>query len=253
MTALPQTPHSLRVRRACAAAVTLGNALCGFAAMAVAVLAPKFGHAPAAWVPWAVAAVFAAWAFDMADGIVARRLKATSPFGAMLDSLADVVSFGMAPAILLLSLASGDARDIALRAAAAVIYLGAAILRLARFTAAAADAERAPTSTPRPARRFFTGLPSPAAAMTLASILLLHDAVPEHAATLLATGGGAALGALMISRLRYLDVAGELFRGTVPRWPLAALPLAWAALGLTAALPAVLGLYIASGLLVRRP
>ena len=83
--------------------LTLGNAACGFGAI---ILATKIGT-PAAtgnelWI--AAVLIYAAMVFDMFDGAAARKLNQTSEFGAHLDSLCDAVSFGVAPAVLMLQL-----------------------------------------------------------------------------------------------------------------------------------------------------
>ncbi len=105
----------------------------------------------------AVAAVMLAVVLDAVDGRLARLLKGTSRFGAELDSLADFVNFGVAPAILLYTWSLNS-----LRTAGWVICLVLAIccaLRLARFNVALDDPHK-----PQWAGRFFTGAPAPAGA-----------------------------------------------------------------------------------------
>ena len=114
--------------------------------------------------------------FDMLDGLTARLLKVQSPFGAVLDSLSDFLSFGVAPAMLLHQWTLSDCdigpyRADALGLAAVMTFILCSALRLARFTAAARAVKPlpgAPAPEPRPpnplAHRFFTGMPTPAAA-----------------------------------------------------------------------------------------
>src|SRR5580693_1287884 len=105
----------------------------------------------------AVAAVVCAMIFDMLDGRAARMFGADSRFGAQLDSLADLVSFGVAPAVIVYtwSLEAIDLRGWI----AALVFVAASAVRLARFNVQAARDEGATNVHP-----YFTGLPTPAAA-----------------------------------------------------------------------------------------
>jgi len=114
----------------------------------------------------AVVALFCAMVFDMLDGRAARWLGADSRFGVQLDSLADLVSFGLAPTIMIYSWslwAMGDAGWIA-----ALIFCTCSAVRLARFNVQAARDEGATKSFP-----YFTGLPTPAAACVMLLPMLL--------------------------------------------------------------------------------
>ncbi|MGL5851488.1 MAG: CDP-diacylglycerol--serine O-phosphatidyltransferase [Phycicoccus sp.] len=100
---------------------------------------------------------------DIADGYVARAVGATSPFGVQLDSLADLISFGLAPAVLVHTWALDDWPVLAWLIA--FHWLACAAFRLARFNV---------TIDPLSDKRYFVGLPSPAAAgVVLATILAL--------------------------------------------------------------------------------
>ncbi|MGL5866491.1 MAG: CDP-diacylglycerol--serine O-phosphatidyltransferase [Dermatophilaceae bacterium] len=100
---------------------------------------------------------------DIADGYVARAVGATSPFGVQLDSLADLISFGLAPAVLVHTWALDDWPILAWLIA--FHWLACAAFRLARFNV---------TIDPLSDKRYFVGLPSPAAAgVVLATILAL--------------------------------------------------------------------------------
>jgi CDP-diacylglycerol--serine O-phosphatidyltransferase len=99
-----------------------------------------------------------AFVFDSLDGRVARRMGTGSRFGAELDSLVDIVSFGVAPALLIYFLEFSTAGRFGW--IVCFLYVGGAALRLARFNV---------LSHGKPTPGWFTGLPSPAAGMTLAT------------------------------------------------------------------------------------
>lgn len=103
--------------------------------------------------------LFLAAVFDTFDGLVARQLGATSEFGKEYDSLADVVTFGAAPAVLVYSWGLHVVGN--LGAGIAFLFLVAVSLRLARFN----------VMTGKTDYRYFVGLPSPAGALTIASIV----------------------------------------------------------------------------------
>ena len=115
---------------------------------------------------WAVIAIFSAAIFDMLDGRAARMLGADSRFGAQLDSLADLVSFGLAPAtvIYIWSLSQMNGAGWI----AALIFCTCSAIRLARFNVEAARDEGATHTYP-----YFVGLPTPAAAGIMLLPLLL--------------------------------------------------------------------------------
>lgn len=105
----------------------------------------------------AVVAVLVAMLFDGLDGRIARLMGATSELGAQLDSLSDVIAFGVAPAVLLYLWTLSDAGGLGW--AACLIYAACCALRLARFNVALGDENPAPLAS-----RFFVGVPAPAAA-----------------------------------------------------------------------------------------
>ncbi len=105
----------------------------------------------------ALIAIWVAAVFDLLDGRAARMLKATSRFGAVLDSLADFLSFGVAPAILLHQWMLRDQGKLGMLAV--MTFVLCAALRLARFTSMPKLPARSAT-----AGKFFVGLPTPAAA-----------------------------------------------------------------------------------------
>jgi CDP-diacylglycerol---serine O-phosphatidyltransferase len=153
MELIPRRPHLPRpnMRRVVVvmpSAFTLGNLFFGFWSI-VSAFNGNFR-----WAGWFI--VFAA-ILDMLDGRVARLSKTNSRFGAELDSLVDVISFGVAPALLIYFLDFASAGRFAW--VLSYIYVTAVALRLARFNVVSAG---------KPSTGWFTGMPSPAAGMTLA-------------------------------------------------------------------------------------
>ena len=115
----------------------------------------------------AVIAVVAAGVLDGIDGRVARLLKGTSRFGAELDSLADFVNFGCAPALILYGFVLFHLKSVGW--IVALIFAIAMALRLARFNAMLDDPNR-----PDWKKDFFVGMPAPAGALTAMLPLYLH-------------------------------------------------------------------------------
>ncbi|MFH6784118.1 MULTISPECIES: CDP-diacylglycerol--serine O-phosphatidyltransferase [Methylobacterium] len=115
----------------------------------------------------AVIAIVAAAVLDGVDGRVARLLKGTSRFGAELDSLADFVNFGCAPALILYTFALHNLKSVGW--IVALIFAIAMALRLARFNVMLDDPNR-----PEWKKDFFVGMPAPAGALTVMLPLYLH-------------------------------------------------------------------------------
>lgn len=163
--------------------LTTGNLFCGFFALLLTVESRYFE---------ASLAIFVAMVMDMLDGRVARLMKATSQFGVEFDSLADVVSFCVAPAFLIYSFALAGLGRPAWFAAFLFVICGA--LRLARFNVYTGVTDR----------RFFVGLSTPAGAGVLVStvLLLYREEAPRW--VLVAIAVGTYLTALlMVSTFRY--------------------------------------------------
>ncbi|MGY1687431.1 CDP-diacylglycerol--serine O-phosphatidyltransferase [Geodermatophilus sp. SYSU D00804] len=138
---------------------TLGNMMCGFAAILVSIRGQ-----------YTLAAVLIGLSvlFDITDGAVARLVGAVSAFGLQFDSLADLVSFGLAPALLAFTLFS-EGRDEwdPLGWVVCFLWVACAAIRLARFNT---------TIDPTADKRYFTGMPSPGAAgVVLASVFAFGD------------------------------------------------------------------------------
>lgn len=162
---------------------TLGNLVCGFAAIFYAARDPNIHMLWRDWtsLTFAGALIFVGMFLDAIDGSLARLTRATSELGAQLDSLADVITFGVAPAFMTLRLVSThlDQNDIIIGPeadnvlgkviwGAAAVYVCCAALRLARFNVEM-------NNNPVNDHRLFRGLPSPGAAGTVASLVILHQ------------------------------------------------------------------------------
>jgi CDP-diacylglycerol--serine O-phosphatidyltransferase len=206
---------------------TLGNAVCGFAAIYVAALDPNLPTAD--WLTarfaehrFTVAAylIFFAMVFDALDGRLARFARHTTDFGGQLDSLADVLSFGAAPAFLALQTLKAGYPDIPtilsrLIWAVGALFMSCAAMRLARFNVSNEHGEQHHFS--------FLGLPSPGAGAAVAALVLLQQYLLNHGAwrvsavclwvlppLVLATG------LLMVSAVRYPHVINRYLRGKRP-------------------------------------
>lgn len=206
-------------------ALTLGNLVCGFVATAKIVDALQestmFGgplqSAFSDKIMQACWLILAAMLFDTLDGRIARLMNQTSAFGTQLDSLADMLSFGLAPALLAKVAYEHTMTQLHLPFRPALVtllcslYLIGAALRLARFTIATDEDESS--------HETFLGLPSPAAAFTVTAacffvfdgryeIGLSSDTADNMAVIMLRVlpGLAAALGLLMISRVRYVHI-----------------------------------------------
>lgn len=150
--------------------LTAGNLLCGFFAILTIFEGMKFpSGTEEAFVHYqnATYLIFAACIFDLLDGRVARMCKSDGPFGREFDSIADVVSFGIAPAMLLAQAVLFNLEVPYLGWAIAVLYLLCAALRLARFNCMAAAPKKPNQSMD------FVGLPVPMAAGAVVSTMYL--------------------------------------------------------------------------------
>lgn len=215
---------------------TLGNLIAGFAAMHYSIKDPSitvaFGLRP---LEFAAILIFVGMLLDAIDGSLARLVNGESDLGAQIDSLADMITFGVAPAFLTLRLVSivmedsfviGPAADNILGKviwAAAAVYVCCAALRLARFNLEATTNINS-DATEQTSKQFH-GLPSPGAAGTIAGLIALHqnllgtpfaDDVPQ------ALVRGAALGIplvmlicglVMVSSIPYVHATNRFVRG----------------------------------------
>jgi len=151
-------------------------------------------------------AIFIAMVLDGLDGRVARMTNTQSAFGAEYDSLSDMVSFGLAPALVVYSWALESLGKVGWLAA--FIYAAAAALRLARFNTQVHVADK----------RYFQGLASPAAAAIVAGLVWVsHDlGVAGETMRWVAFVLTLAAGLLMVSNIRYHSFKGLDLRGKVP-------------------------------------
>jgi len=218
--------------------VTLMNGVCGFASILLA----SRGGPDVVWRPlllpktnisyFALAGymIFLGMIADVLDGHLARISKSTSSFGAQLDSLCDVITFGVAPAFLMLKLVQAhlhyfqfvNNQPAALSGRVvflvAILYVMCAIIRLARFNV---------ETTAEDAHLSFAGLPSPPAAGTIVSLVIFQqDLLPKITkwpAEFINASGFAAVwalpvitlmaGILMVTRIPYPHIVNRVLRG----------------------------------------
>lgn len=221
--------------------ITILNGVCGFAAI---VFASKGAAAFDGQFPqqrfelsfFAIAGymILLAMIADLLDGRLARMSQSTSSFGGQLDSLCDMISFGVAPAFLMLKvveykLASIPGLSVALESflqrsiwLAAAAYVSCAAIRLARFNVENEEDESSHMS--------FVGLPSPAAAGVAASMVIFHQevlpeiATPNTPAYLIGENIVLyslpflvlAVAVLMVSRILYPHVLNQYMKGKKP-------------------------------------
>jgi CDP-diacylglycerol--serine O-phosphatidyltransferase len=205
---------------------TLGNAICGFAACYVAGFdQSNVGGDPfAKWMltnKFLVAAYFILFAmlFDALDGRLARFTRHTTDFGGQLDSLADVVSFGLAPAFIALLLFKQEGPQLRFMFsrfiwALGAIYFSCAAIRLARFNVSNEHGEQHHFS--------FLGLPSPGAAAAVIGLILMQQDLQgqseraegfSYACVIALPAVVLFTGLLMVSNLRYPHIVNRYLRG----------------------------------------
>ena len=221
--------------------MTMGNLVCGFAAIYYSARAGESGGAtPFGWHPLTVAGalVFLGMAFDAIDGSLARLTRSTSDLGAQLDSLADVVTFGVAPAFMMLRMVSlyygsaeaaggpilgPDSGNLYARLcwSVAAIYICCTALRLARFNVETTGADEE-------SHLWFKGLPSPGAGGAVAGLALLHqhlvlvtwrDDLPAGfgaTSALLIPAATLLCAFAMVSRIRYPHFVNRYLKGRKP-------------------------------------
>lgn len=203
---------------------TLGNAICGFAACYVA----AFDSNNVGDDPWAKALqvnkflaaayfILLAMVFDALDGRLARFARHTTDFGGQLDSLADGVSFGLAPAFVGLLLFKAHVPDLPFAVtrlvwALGAIYFSCALIRLARFNVSNKHGEQHHFS--------FLGLPSPGAAGVVVGVILMQQELAAVEWNWLAYFCAILLpvvilltGLLMVSGFRYSHLVNRYLRG----------------------------------------
>ena len=199
--------------------ITILNGVFGFTAI---VFASKVGETQTRQFSYFAMAgymVLLAMFADMLDGRLARMSQSTSSFGGQLDSLCDLISFGVAPAFLMLKLAESTLELTGVLSGgllhrfiwlAALAYISCAAIRLARFNVEN-DANEA-------AHMSFIGLPSPAAAGVIVSLIIFHQEQVPGLTVLVYIMPFLTLGVaiLMVSRIRYPHLLNLYLKGKKP-------------------------------------
>lgn len=212
--------------------ITILNGICGFAAIvftaegaALSTAArsadhhiPFFTFGSTTYFAISGYMVLMAMIADMLDGQLARRVKGTSSFGGQLDSLCDMISFGVAPAFLMLKILDCELRAVGFADEsflqrfiwmAAAAYISCTAIRLARFNVENEADESAHMS--------FMGLPTPAAAGVIVSLVIFHQEIFRTLAIICALPFVAlGMSILMVSRIRYPHVLNQYLRGKQP-------------------------------------
>ncbi|HUI11515.1 MAG TPA: CDP-diacylglycerol--serine O-phosphatidyltransferase [Bacteroidota bacterium] len=179
---------------------TVLNMFCGFLSL---IHSSAGDYISASWF------IILAAGFDAFDGIMARITKSSSEFGVQIDSLSDVVSFGAAPAFLVYRLNLASLGSVGVLLSSLVMIFGG--LRLARFNVQLTGFDK----------EYFTGLPIPASAITLASFTLNfypQGGVLDPTAAALLPYIVVALSLLMVSKVRY-DTLPRVSRRAIRREP----------------------------------
>jgi CDP-diacylglycerol--serine O-phosphatidyltransferase len=165
--------------------ITVGNMFCGYACIVFAMRGDLESAAP--FIGFAVV-------LDMFDGRIARMTNTSTAFGLELDSLADIISFGVAPAVLAFAWGLSELGRVGW--AAGFVYLTAAAMRLARFNIQ--------TSSPHLDKRFFVGMPSPpAAGVAAATVFAWPYPLVGFPQALAAVAVVLVPAALMVSTIRF--------------------------------------------------
>jgi CDP-diacylglycerol---serine O-phosphatidyltransferase len=187
---------------------TVGNLFCGYLSLWCSIRGTF---------ELAAVLIIAAGILDALDGRIARMTHSTSEFGEEYDSLADLVSFGVAPAVLAYSWGLSDFHRLGWMASFLFVVCGS--MRLARFNIQAHVVDK----------KYFVGLPIPAAAGTLAAVVL---ATPERLVSRVWMGGllvlTILLSYLMISTIRYRSFKDLDLRRRRPAWILPAIAVLFA-------------------------
>jgi CDP-diacylglycerol--serine O-phosphatidyltransferase len=174
--------------------------VCGFVALILLIQGAAAHEAQQRWCLWAALTICAAALCDALDGRCARALHVTSPFGKELDSLADLVSFGVAPAVLVYvcDFHNDPLRVLWMFVAGVFVFCGAA--RLARYNVSHTSG------------RYFTGMPIPAAGLVITGLTIF----PSWLSTALLATVVLLSAVLMVSTLHYPGPEQLLFHSPLP-------------------------------------
>jgi CDP-diacylglycerol--serine O-phosphatidyltransferase len=190
--------------------ITTANLVCGFLAM---IHSFQGDFTKATWL------IVVAAVFDSLDGRVARMAKATSAFGVQYDSLSDLTSFGIAPAIMLYSYSLNGLGRFGISVAA--FYAICAALRLARFNVSAE--EKDPSKLSKIRKGYFQGMPSPASAGIIVSSVMLQNETfffSNAVSTVLFPVLGILLALLMVSNIPFPSFKEVNWRSKGKAWVL---------------------------------
>lgn len=183
--------------------VTLGSVFCSFLSMSFALNAQSLiGPERFDTLNYAALAILGSIVFDLFDGKVARWTNTCTKFGMELDSLADGVSFGVTPAILIYSFALNQLGVFGL--IACFLYVSGALLRLARFNIEAPD---------EGVQTYFKGIPAPGGAACVTSVVLMCIGTGfvkfTHSELILLACAVIGVGLLMVSNIKYKTLKGK--------------------------------------------
>ena len=204
--------------------LTLCNSLCGFAAILYTLRVYEYESQKGSANVYMTSAfvILFAMVFDALDGFVARKLNASSVYGVEMDSLSDMVTFGLAPAIIVaimthtmrmsINVPHGVIQEIAVYCLCSV-YIGGAALRLARYNIHALMPEEAEKNKKSMNKNYFSGIPSPGAAAAICSIVIYakDTRIPDIYIVRYLPIYAAILGLLMVSNVPYIHVGRWLF------------------------------------------
>lgn len=196
---------------------TLANLVCGWVAIVLANSGDAATDQGQQTLAAAGVCILVAMVFDGLDGMLARLLHQATPFGKVLDSLCDSVSFGVAPALLLAKLTPESWQAIPLASPLATQSLGGfwlvcVVVRLARFNSGPDEQATAKQLGDEHVAKEFIGLPCPAAAALIASVVFGLTAMGDQAMQLksLLPVLGCAAAMLMVSSVKYPRIPARM-------------------------------------------
>ncbi len=186
----------MKIREMLPTAVTMGNIICGFSSI---LCASNHQLEAAGWL------IVAAMALDAFDGRLARMMKSTSKMGAQLDSMADLATFGIAPAILMIKTCATF--PVVFLWGVGLFFMICAAFRLARFNIQ--KDEDAHIS-----RHFFTGLPTTLSGGTIAQLVILNQFIQIKFGTnivaVLLPFITFTLGLFMVSKVPFFNITNKI-------------------------------------------
>lgn len=186
----------MKIKEILPALVTTGNMVCGFVSI-LCVLNQRFETA--AWL------IVVAMALDAIDGRLARMMKCVSKTGAQLDSMADLVTFGIAPAVLMIKTCANC--PVFLLWGIGLFFMVCAAFRLARFNVEKEKGGNIPS-------HFFTGLPTTLSGGTVAQLVILNQFLQikfgSDMVAILLPFITFALGVLMVSNVPFFNITSKI-------------------------------------------